>query len=260
MEVQEAAGVFKFTAIDGAGGFPLSSTREGKERMQKWNMDAHTVFKRFRFDERWTPAQAAAFALDFFNDPSVQAVLQTSESGSLRPVSGRCSAAPVVRLSTSVTSMDFFDRLVPAGIAAESGYIRKMFDDVVDGVTCSDKLRDMLLNDASENFQLYSEHERAEFIFHLLLRFAIGGSLCQCDDALTEYMLAVKAAYKEMLSVQKNPANNHVEVTSLVYQLSELDGDFKIFKEPNRHNYAYLIIDPVARRVTYWAAAFVPFW
>ncbi len=92
------------------------------------------------------------------------------------------------------------------------------------------QLRDMLLNDASENFQLYSEHERAEFIFHLLLRFAIGGSLCQCDDALTEYMLAVKAGYKEMLSVQKNPANNHVEVTSLVYQLSELDGDFKIFK------------------------------
>lgn len=81
MEVQEAAGVFKFTAIDGAGGFPLSSTREGKERMQKWNMDAHTVFKRFRFDERWTPAQAAAFALDFFNDPSVQAVLQVRTFG-----------------------------------------------------------------------------------------------------------------------------------------------------------------------------------
>ena len=75
MEVNEAAGVFKFTAIDGLA-FPLSSTHEGKERMQKWNMDAHTVFKRFRFDERWTPAQAAAFALDFFNDQSVQAVLQ----------------------------------------------------------------------------------------------------------------------------------------------------------------------------------------
>lgn len=47
-----------------------------------------------------------------------------------------------------------------------------------------DKLREMLLNELSENVEVFSAEEKAEFIFHLFRTLAVGGALCQPDSNL----------------------------------------------------------------------------
>jgi hypothetical protein len=42
-----------------------------------------------------------------------------------------------------------------------------------------DLLREMLVNEDSENAYMFKENERKEFIYHLFSSFVIGGSLCQ---------------------------------------------------------------------------------
>lgn len=45
-----------------------------------------------------------------------------------------------------------------------------------------DKLREMLLNEYSEQADLYSAEEKSELIFHLFKILAVGGALCQPDN------------------------------------------------------------------------------
>jgi hypothetical protein len=47
-----------------------------------------------------------------------------------------------------------------------------------------DKLREMLLNELSDNVDVFSAEEKAEFIFHLFRTLAVGGALCQPDSNL----------------------------------------------------------------------------
>jgi hypothetical protein len=42
-----------------------------------------------------------------------------------------------------------------------------------------DLLREMFVNEDSENAYMFKENERKEFIYHLFSSFVIGGSLCQ---------------------------------------------------------------------------------
>jgi hypothetical protein len=45
----------------------------------------------------------------------------------------------------------------------------------------SDLLRDLLLNEESENSGLYSEEERDEFLWRLFGHLVLGGSCCQFE-------------------------------------------------------------------------------
>lgn len=45
-----------------------------------------------------------------------------------------------------------------------------------------DKLREMLLNEFSEQADLFSAEEKSELIFHLFKTLAVGGALCQPDS------------------------------------------------------------------------------
>jgi len=43
----------------------------------------------------------------------------------------------------------------------------------------SDKLRELLVNEESLNAEVYSEEDKAEFIFQLFRILVIGGGMCQ---------------------------------------------------------------------------------
>ncbi len=96
------------------------------------------------------------------------------------------------RLKTTVTTMDFFNRFVEAGVVSDDGYIRKCFDNVIDGVTVSDMLRDALLNEDSEHADVFSAEERTELIYELFRMVVTGGSMCQYEDYWTPYLDVVK--------------------------------------------------------------------
>ena len=54
--------------------------------------------------------------------------------------------------------MDFFDRLEETGIT-HGGTIRGCFEEIYDGISVSDQLREMLVNEDGENASAYSESE-----------------------------------------------------------------------------------------------------
>lgn len=67
----------------------------------------------------------------------------------------------------------------------------------------NDQLREMLVNENSENCALYSESEKKELIYQLFKLFAIGGELCQPEVDLEPYLNITKLAYKDLVTVYR---------------------------------------------------------
>ena len=55
------------------------------------------------------------------------------------------------------------------------------YDNYVEDITISDKLKQSLLVEDSEFYSIFSEKERDEFLFHIFKRIVTGGALCQYD-------------------------------------------------------------------------------
>lgn len=57
----------------------------------------------------------------------------------------------------------------------------------------------MLLDEESEEYSLYSEDERKEFIFRIFQMLVLGGILCQFEDTLEPYLDITKKIYKDLV-------------------------------------------------------------
>jgi len=57
----------------------------------------------------------------------------------------------------------------------------------------------MLLDEESEEYSLYSEVERNEFVFRIFQMFVLGGVLCQFEDVLQPYLDVTKSIYKDLI-------------------------------------------------------------
>eukprot|EP01052_Picozoa_sp_SAG31_P062366 SAG31_NODE_21348_length_552_cov_0.567329_2_plen_68_part_01 len=68
----------------------------------------------------------------------------------------------------------------------------------------------MLLVEDSENYWLYSDEERNEFLFKIFSHLVLGGGMCQHEDEIVPYFEATKKFYKDLLAVRKNPDNGTV--------------------------------------------------
>ena len=138
-------------------------------------------------------------------------------------------------------------------------YIRKTYDNTVDGVQVADLLRDMLINADSDNAELFSEEDRQEFLFQLFQTLCIGGSMCQYEDSWDRYLAVAKAFYKDLVSVHKTDGGKLV-VSSVVFAVNKLDCDTPLFPHDNPHNRCLVSVDPARRTVSVFYSAFIPFW
>ena len=57
----------------------------------------------------------------------------------------------------------------------------------------------MLLLEESDNYEIYSDQERNEFIFRLFKHICIGGHVCQFEDKIQPYIDATKSIYKDLV-------------------------------------------------------------
>jgi hypothetical protein len=115
--------------------------------------------------------------------------------------------------------------LSPAVVRAATGSLVKCMDQVVEGFTVQDRLREMLLCDESENAELFSPEDRRQLLHRLLSHLVLGGPMCQYEEELTPYVETVKRLYKSLLAVQKNPSSGKVEVTSVVYAVTAVEAE-----------------------------------
>jgi len=250
-------------------------------------MRAHT----FRFDQRFDPEQLDAFLSDFFGDANVQLAMPvcTAPGDAVHGASwaplGPVQQAAVrhTPLRTTVLRLDFFDRLNDAGVV-RNGSITGCYDAQCGDVIVSDVLRKLLLDESAEEWDLFSAAERSELIFHVMQRLAIGGGMNQWDTEMEPYLALTKALYKarapaatpraprlrapaartvsppparppqDLVTVQKT-AGGKLQIASLATSVTGISG-CSLFPRESPHNFCYVSIDPIARQVKCWYAAF----
>ena len=88
-------------------------------------------YYQFRYDKFYHKADATGFARDFFNDENVRRAIFAGGGGG----GGRVSSFSSVALKTSVTSMEFFDKMLERSdvVRSPSGLLVKCMDDYHQG-------------------------------------------------------------------------------------------------------------------------------
>ncbi|CAM9979353.1 unnamed protein product [Ectocarpus fasciculatus] len=204
---------YDFKMIRGSGDSCLDQ-KEIKESLRQWGMEDTLALTQVQFCPTFMVHEETAFLRQ----------LLTFAADSSAKVSAKTSVESVQweRLKCTAMSMEFFNCLIDKGIVSKTGNIRGCFPDVFDGVTVSDKLRELLVNPDSENADAFSAAQQEELFFHVFRALSVGGGVCQPDDSLEPYTKAAKALYKELVSVQKSASTGKLEIAACkVYRVTE---------------------------------------
>lgn len=234
----------KFVSVDG---------KDNKEYFTKWSMWGRLKCQMYSFDQTFQAYQKDQFIADFLKDPNVVSTLQTvSESCTWSPVGVEATSVTVEPITCTMLSMTLFDRLTEKDIVRETGVITKCFDEFYQDFTISDELRKMLLIDDSDNYCLYSDSERDEFLFCLFQHFCLGGKICQYEDNVDPYLDVTKQVYKDLISVQKHSDTKELSIISSVFKVTASEDGHMYYPGDKCHEqtFSYFIVDPCKRHVT----------
>lgn len=233
----------------------------------KWGLEGTTQVKRFRFDAPMRPeVDFARFVVDLFNDVTFRKLFcvrggSRGAHWTPLPEDARVDRVEWTPVPVGVTNMNFFDRLLSSGVCrGDKGSICGCFETTIDGFLVQDLLMEMLLDEASENSDLFSPKEQRELLYSLFAHFAIGGSLCQREDSILPLLEIAKQCYKDVIGVRKGKSGG-VEVVSKAFAISAVhckDGSLELWPEQgNRQNVLWIIVDPEKRNITVWYSAWV---
>nr|XP_002132152.1 cilia- and flagella-associated protein 300-like isoform X1 [Ciona intestinalis] len=240
---------YKFTYLPKT--LPTLCSKDFKQYFEKWYLKDRLRAWCFSFDKSFQHYRKEKFVHDFFHDEVVLANIQAmSPSGAWGYVAPADNVA-IEELNSTVTSLNFFDKLKNEGIVRENGSICKCFDEFYEGVTISDELRKMLLLEDSDNFECYSDEERKEFIFKLFFHFVIGGPICQFEDNIQPYLDVTKSLYKDLIAVQRDGETKEMIVLTKAYKVKTMDSKGCMTypaEEEHDQTFAYLTIDPLKRQ------------
>jgi cilia- and flagella-associated protein 300 len=233
------------------------SSRDSKEMLMQWNIDQTLKVQKFRFSGMFSandPNEYDRILAEFFTRPDCMSIMSVSGS----------TTTPVTinkeMMHTSVMSMDFFDRLKESGIVLPSGNIRGCFEETFDGIPVGDKVREMLVNEDSENACLFGEDDRKQLIYALFKIFAVGGSMCQADTSIERYLNMTKSFYREILTIYKDSKSGDVKIAGRVYCIKEVAG-LDLFTHPdNIHNALFVYVDPLKKQLVVVKKNFAPYW
>ena len=211
------------------------------------------------------PIEDALF-VDFFNSSTVQSALREASSacqGACATPSGRYGSVQWEALQCSVINTSFFDRLKDEDVRvlSPSGGIKPDIDAQYDGATSSNRLQEIFLNEDSDNHGCFDEEESKELILKLMRLVSVGGTLCQPEENIKNYLTMVKKMYKEMVSVQREEPSGEIKVVSKAYACTALDASHHgLFAKENANNACYVTIDKRSRILRFLSFSFVPYW
>lgn len=163
-------------------------------------------------------------------------------------------------MNCQVLNMAFFDVLQEAKVVGVSGEIKGNYEENVDGILCNNRLMQILLcedYDDPEAWELVNQDKyMKEFIFKILQHFAVGGSLCQYEDNLQEYLNIVKLMYKDLVAVAKDPDSQEIKCFSLVFRIDSIEGfENRLYNtkyDAHPQNFFYVCIDPINWHVNFF--------
>jgi len=244
--VDAASETFTFHPV-AEKGFCCFTDPATKDYFQKWGMDKTTSISTFRYDQYFQKHMGDQLLVDFFNDKNVQSAFAPA-AGLGTVTSLRAKDMPCTKMS-----FEFFDRLAAADIVRSSGSIVQCMPQYVDDICVSDKLRELLMIEDSEDYELYSDEERGEVLMRVLRACVVGGPLCQYEDNVKPYFQVTKALYKDFLSVKKNAETSKLEIVTHAYEVRSTKNDgTPLFKAKSGHEFCFVFVDPTKRHVTCW--------
>jgi len=264
---------YTFTPISDPSHYANVFKKENFQTLEKWGLIQNMELVKFRFNLNFELKDLDRFLKDLFNDKLVKANFSPINTIYVEPKKdekkensyysseGTIENFKFKRLSTSATSLDIFNTVYEVDICnQENGYIKKDFDEYVEDIQVSDKLKQALLMEESEYYCAFSEEIRKEFLFHIFKRIVVGGSLCQYEDTVYEYLNMTKNFYKDLVSASKDPDSKEIYIRSTVLEITDIEKQ-NIFKTKNHpQNFFYVIIDPYQRCVHLWYHKWVAFW
>ena len=216
---------------------------------------------KFRFNIQFELKDLDIFLKDLFNDKIVKQNFPPLQNIFLPKDQNEIQKFTYKVLGTSCTNLDIFDKLYENNIITEeTGYIRQDYDNYLEDITISDKLKQCLLLEDSEYYSIYDENERNEFLFHIFKRIVTGGSLCQYEDHVQPYLEMTKCFYKDIVSAAKDPETREIYIRSVPVEIFTIEKAKLYKKDFHPQNFFYVIIDPYQRYVHLWYHNWVPFW
>ncbi|KAL0107874.1 hypothetical protein PUN28_014859 [Cardiocondyla obscurior] len=229
--------------------------KDTQEYLRKWGLKGNFVIQNFSFNEPFQQYHKYQLADAFFKDATVTRELLSKQSCAWMKQGIRASSVEIKQVPCSVLSMSFFDKMKNPNnrIVHNSGMICKRYDSQIEDFIVSDNLRGMLLDEESEEYNLYSEDEKCEFVFRIFQMLVLGGILCQFEDVLQPYLDITKTIYKDLIRVQKRNTSDDLFVSTLVLEVvakDDKDQDYFPSDSDNRQNIAFLLIDANSREIT----------
>jgi hypothetical protein len=258
-----------FTPITDPSHYSNIFKKENFKTLEKWGLIQNMELVKFRFNLNFELKDLDKFLKDLFNDNQVKinfspinsVYVDPQKSHSQKNSQGIIENFKFEKLSTRSTNLDIFNTIYDNDICGvDTGYIKKDFDEYFEGIQISDKLKQALLMEESEYYCTFSEQIRKEFLFHIFKRIVVGGSLCQYEDTVFEYLDMTKSFYKDLVSASKDPNSKEIYIRSTVVEIFEIEKQ-DIFKTKNHpQNFFYVIIDPYQRCAHLWYHKWVSFW
>jgi hypothetical protein len=244
----------------------ISSSKDNIGLLQKWGIFDNMILKSFSFDKN-------------YNNPTHKNFLNsliTQHLDKFSTIKGQANVKDFKifydQLKTTITRMDFFEPLYDHRIVnKDTDFIQKCFDVYLGDITLSDKLR-VLFFGASDSFddplkdKVFKPEDQEEYLYHIMKRLVIGGSLMQYEDKFEPYFTVVKELYKATVRVQKE-TNNNISVVNDVFQIKDImDQTTKrsvLFPENSPipdANYCYVSVDPGKKVVHVWSFKYSSVW
>ena len=146
--------------------------------LKKWDLAGNSRVHRFRYTRPFHRMDPEPFLRDFFDSDVVREHFEVVDAKgqwrSLTDAAGASAGARCVGVRHEIvpcaaTSMAHFDPILeradPPIVREGTDALLKRVDDVIEGFTVADELRDFLLNESSENADLVDEDARRSFCF-----------------------------------------------------------------------------------------------
>ena len=250
-----------FQTVDDPSHYSNIFTKENFKTLEKWGLSQHMELVKFRFNTSFELKDLQRFLKDLFNDPIVKKNFPPLTLIILPDEQKEIENFKYKVLNTQATNMDLFDPIYENDIVTlDTGYIHQDYDQYVEDITVSDKLKQALLIEESEPYAVFSQDQRDEFLFHIFKRIVIGGSLCQYEDRIDPYLNMTKAFYKDIVSAAKEPETGKIYIRSIPVEILSIEKTSLYKNKYHPQNFFYVVIDPYRRYVHLWYHNWVPFW
>ncbi|OXA46672.1 hypothetical protein Fcan01_18724 [Folsomia candida] len=204
--------------------FPCWENKEIKEKLTKWSMLDGIRLKAYSFTRPFKDYLHEEFIKKFFACPVVTSTFETANNFKFAPIGTPAELVKFSKVSCTHTTMELFDKLTQnEAIVRQCGGIVQCAPEYTILTTLIPPLaRSSELEIEPDLENVFSSEDTKEFLFQLFAHLVLGGSLCQYEDYITQYLEVTKVLYKNLVSVMLTPEEEGLSVVSSIFKIHSI--------------------------------------